>query len=188
MSNRGLYGSSFHSGNALSAGFLCNALLEFNLNGKTYFTSGLSFERKGQSDEISFRNESAELLGTSNVYFNLDYLVLPLNFGYRFGNNNMFKIYGGPYAATIISQRIKSNNDFGFEYDTDISDAYKPFDFGVNAGCGIIFPINQKTSFNMNLNHNLGLIYIHKSNSAETKTYSTSLTLGLSYSLNKESN
>lgn len=82
--------------------------------------------------EVTYRNAFVD--GTA--LFKLDYLELPLLLVVNVTNN--FNIHVGPYAAVLISGKVKNDSNVGaFNFEDNINvDDYNRLDAGIAAGVG----------------------------------------------------
>lgn len=123
-----------------------------NYEAKT-ITRNRPFDNLGQNN-IPDANDPAFMLDDVDVRYTLRYVTVPANVRYYFGQNKNFYVNGGPYAGIFIGESVKVNGD---KIDTDESDIYKTFDFGVNLGLGVRVLQNEKHNIDIEIRDNLGL-------------------------------
>lgn len=120
-----------------------NMKIGFNVGvyNRTQFTDNI-----GIQPELLFTQKGSELhydggifTGSGKYKFNLNYLELPVLFVANFGN---FNIHLGPYAALLISAKIKDEDDDGDIQDIEELDRddFNTFDAGLAGGIGFDFP------------------------------------------------
>jgi hypothetical protein len=117
----------------------------------------------------------------------LKYLELPFNFGYKYGVNENFAIYGkaGLWISYLLSCDTSNEKTWEYgEYDEqETKDDIKDLDFGLGLNIGCEF--SKKIQFNIGYELGLTNIYSTSSNDGETDLVSDiknrSLTLSIAY-------
>jgi hypothetical protein len=122
-------GESTNEFSKMIAGLNLGATADINLNDNFYFQPGLSYSGKG------FRLKRSVDFLNIDATTTLNYLEVPLNFGYKAGS---FHIFAGPYVAFALSGKIKVGDEsekikFG---NNEEEDYLKGTDVGLNVGLG----------------------------------------------------
>lgn len=162
-------GESFSDDTKIKAGFHVGATADFSLGENLFVQPALLFSTKG------FKLESGSTKGTINI----NYLEIPVNVGYKFGD---FHVFAGPYLAFAISGETKIETN-GVEVKTDIefgsdeeNDDYKSTDFGVNVGLGYQF-----SNFVISAQYGLGLSNILPGGDSDNSTKNAVIGISLGY-------
>lgn len=171
---------SWNSGNSLKgnyshlSGSHAGLIFGYRLDKTVSLQTGFQFQQKGYSfSDSSFVNHRY------SVYHNvagrkvdsqvtLDYLTIPLNLSFSFGNKFAFYFDFGMYADLLLNARCTgtvTNEYFGgssYRHERQtLNDAvegyYKSADFGVSTGLGFLFPVTEKIKFDMGLHYARGL-------------------------------
>jgi hypothetical protein len=156
--------------------------------------TGFQFQQKGYafSDSSFFNHRYAtdiKRLGRRvDTHVNFDYLTIPVNLNFSFGNRISWYFELGTYAdfmlnASCIGTTIyeyRNGSSYRLEKHT-LRDAaegyYKTLDWGYSAGLGIQFPISGNTKLDIGMHYQRGLKNVLKNpNENEFKGYYDDLT------------
>jgi len=160
---------------------------EYLINSQVAIKSGLSFERKGSKAALLFTDTNGIPLGTVDVNYNYDYLILPVLGTFSTKGNVKVFFNAGTYFGYLLSQK----NMYGAynstpEKTVDNSDKTKRIDFGLTFGTGVSIPFGTNIIFDIGLKPNLGLINARKddnNNSSSVKINSFGLSIGFKYNI-----
>lgn len=152
-----------------SAGFQTDIML----SEKTYFRTGLFFERKGyslsdSSDSYHRYHEGLEPLYKVNTRIKTDYILIPAQLVLRLGNNENFFFAVGPYMALKLNSRCTGEaylvrRDQGFYYYDriivydDLGALIRNDDFGWLLGGGVTLPFFEKYSLELEIQYQKGI-------------------------------
>lgn len=144
--------------------FMAGITLEVPVSEKLSFYTSVNYEAKTVSRDLPFDDngqsnipdpgDPAFMQGDVDVKYTLHYITVPVNIRYYFGANKNFYVNGGPYVGIFAGESVTFNGD---RLDTDESDIYKTFDFGVNLGLGMRVLQTAQHNLDIELRDNLGL-------------------------------
>lgn len=163
--------SSSKPGNySTNLGSTTGLVFDYRLDNTVSLQTGILFERKGYALSDSslyyhrFASDSKYKRNSIDSNTDIDYLTIPLNFKFSFGDPVTFYFDFGIYTGfkvnalchgTAITKYISSSS-YSIE-KININDAvegyYKDVDFGYQTGMGFQFP------FRKNLKFDLGIVY-----------------------------
>ncbi|MBN2173859.1 MAG: PorT family protein [Bacteroidales bacterium] len=158
---------------------------EYALNNLLSIRSGVTYEAKGAKANVTYTDVNGNTTGNGKFEERFNYLNFPLMLRYKVGKKVKCFINTGPYIAVLLKEitRAEAFGDFrGFESNN--SDLYKKIDFGITAGIGAIFPLNDKISISTEIRDNFGLANLSKQEIADggsIKINNASLLVGLAY-------
>ena len=125
LSNNSYSGYNETSVNNSKAGFQAGIVADYSINEKFSILPEFVFTQLGSKG--------------SKSYLRLNYLQLPVNYAYKFNIGNFSKlfVFAGPYIGLGLTAKLKTEegNFLDVKFGST-EDAYKPFDFGFNAGIG----------------------------------------------------
>jgi opacity protein-like surface antigen len=127
-------------------GFHVGGFAEFKLSEKFAIQPELLYSAQGAKIEESFEDESFE------SKLSLGYLNIPVMAKFYVAEG--FSLEAGPQIGFLLSAKSKWEETFEGETvsgDTDVKDAYKSIDFGVNFGAGYNFTENLSAGVRYNL-------------------------------------
>ena len=137
--------------------FLIGASFEYYLYESLSLKTNLNYERKSFNTKIpEFDDIGFPTGGEVKITTNFDYLTLPIMAEYEFGNSKKFFVNGGPFLGFLLSTKSKADN-FPY-YDSTLLN--KKIDIGLSFGIGTKIYLNDRSSLNIELRENLGLINI----------------------------
>ena len=136
-------GGNFASLNGFSDGKMklgvnAGPVMQINLAKLFFIQPELLYSLKG--------TQSATTRSGYNTRINLNYLNLPVLFGFRAAQN--FAIRLGPEIGHLLSAKTKVNDS-----TADLTDLYKDFDFGADAGLSLSF---NKIVLDLTYNYGFG--------------------------------
>ncbi|MDD2303475.1 MAG: porin family protein [Prolixibacteraceae bacterium] len=163
--------SSSKPGNySTNLGSTAGLAFDYRLDNTVSLQTGILFERKGYALSDSslyyhrFASDSKYKRNSIDTNIDIDYLTIPLNFKFSFGDPVTFYFDFGVYTGfkvnalchgTTITKYISSSS-YSIE-KININDAvegyYKDVDFGYQTGMGVQFP------FRKNMKFDLGFVY-----------------------------
>ena len=121
----------------MKVGINAGPAIQINLAKMFFIQSELLYSLKGARSESSQTSNDATL--------NLNYINLPLLFGYKAGQN--FSIKLGPEIGHLLSAKSKMDGT-----TTDYSEFYRDFDFGADLGVAYTF---KKLAIDLRYNYGL---------------------------------
>ena len=155
--------SYFGGGDSLEPknGFQAGLYLEGRLTGLLGMRTELLYTRKGAKEKAQAVDENGQPQGEITVFFNADYIQIPLLFTLDFTSRPVKvkpQIFAGPYLAGKISSKLKvegtPSNPYLPEGETDL--VMENVDFGLVFGFGVEFkagshPILAQVRFDLGL-------------------------------------
>lgn len=162
-------------------GFTGGLYINYNINKRLSIKSGIVYERKGFRDSFNATLANGSSAGVFETGNNLDYLVMPLLIRANYGNNINFFVNGGPYLGYLANQQ---SIDMYLPLSGKITGGIlteKKIDFGISAGMGFAFPINDLLSISFEARNNLALISLV--DGGKISNNSTNFILGITYHL-----
>jgi hypothetical protein len=159
--------------------------LEYLLNSNFSLKSGLVYERKGWTNEITHVNGHYQPIGTQDHTAHFDYLTIPVMVSYSTKGTVRFYVNGGTYFGFLLSNTI-TLGEFGDspEETIDVKEETKTFDFGLSFGCGLFLPIGERFAFDFGLRDNLGLLDTFKpENDGKARMNTIGIVASLNYRL-----
>lgn len=154
----------------------------FNLggSGEYYFSDRwgikgkLIFDQKGWGNGYMYNEDTDESFTTD---YNLNYLSIPVMANWHFGSTRKWYLNFGAYAGVLLSAETK-------EGGIDVKEAFNSVDFGLAAGIGYKFPINDNTKLYIEYDEQYGLSNIFKNNEGTSAQNSrSSFNLGVLFTL-----
>lgn len=144
--------------------------------------TAIGYERKGAKSFVEITSSTADPVGETTIYTNLDYLTVPVlaRFTTHAGKVNLF-FNAGPHAAFLLKSvsGIKEFQSMPAEsYDNTSSS--KRLDLGLSTGLGLSLPIGEKVALSFEVRNNLGLI-----NNNTVKNNSINFLFGISRKVGK---
>jgi len=125
-------------------GFLAD--LPFSLNSKLFFQPGVIFYHKGRKFSRIFDPSTSTITQQNSTQY-INYIDVPLNLVYKFGNKVKFIIGAGPYASFFYNgkETLQIFTQNGITQDEENKDVpvgknagqYRIFNFGLNGLAGI---------------------------------------------------
>ena len=143
-------------------GYGAGAAFQYNFSKMISFRTGIMYERKGASADITFTDNSGNVTGKTVVRDNFNYLVVPLMLRVTFGGNTNFYLNAGPYAGILLKRvwkyKDKITLPFGGELEAvDLTDDTEDSEFGIAAGIGVSTLYSEKIVLSFEIRDNKGL-------------------------------
>lgn len=125
----------------------------------------------GLDTKLSFEGEKTDLNNT-NWIKNVNYLRIPLKAIYNFGTSDNIvrpKVFAGPSFGFLLGGKTKFETP-----DKDITvykskELYKSFDFGITAGAGLTYGLNENTWLDADLTYFNGITGVVKDTHARNR-------------------
>ncbi|MDT0557205.1 porin family protein [Ichthyenterobacterium sp. W332] len=155
-----LRGNPVAEENKAALDILFGASFELPLKDRLSLKMDINFESKRVTNEFSNLGGFDPLLETSSLSLSLNYVAIPVMLKYRFGKDQRFFVNGGPYYAAF--RNVKTKVDGNTVDDNESDSLFQNSDFGISAGIGMSFPVNDNSTINLELRNNLGLNNISK--------------------------
>jgi hypothetical protein len=167
--------------------FNLGAFYEIKLNNILYLQPGISYIRKG--GKVTFTEYDAN--SNYDLYdgtIKSDYINVPVNIRFKFGNKNKFLLDAGFYGAYCLKTSFETGGQTStWKRGTD----YKSCDLGLNLGAGFQFsnfqitgacyygltdtdPTSYTTSYNTTFCLNFAYVFGHTSSTPSQRTSSPS--------------
>jgi hypothetical protein len=168
--------------------FMVGISLDYYLTEKFSIKANLSYDRKTYEYDIktiSSLEFDPNISGAIDIRATATfaYITLPLMLKYDFKKENGFFVNAGPYAGLLLDMRVKAKVSGYPEENFNYTNNYNSYDFGISAGIGKSFKINEKNDIVIEIRDNLGLIplNIYTSENGVTKINSINLIAGWSF-------
>ncbi|KAF2340933.1 porin family protein [Flavobacterium tistrianum] len=168
--------------------YLFGVSSQYQINESLSLRADLNYDRKTQTSKGEGTYTSDTPYNRYSIkatnYFN--YITLPIMLKFNFTRNKSFYINGGPYFGYLLKSGWKyetsgiQNSNENLE-DTKYS---KSMDFGISAGFGKEFKLNDNHNIYIELRENLGLTDIAKypiRSDGSMKTNSLNLIAGFTF-------
>ncbi|WP_337966680.1 porin family protein [uncultured Flavobacterium sp.] len=128
---------------------------DLNYDRKTQFTKGTSSSWYTPDNPMP----PADAIYNFKSVTYLNYITLPIMLKFSFTHNKSFYINGGPYLGYLIKSGMTFESSRKQTPDEDLENTKyrKSLDFGISAGFGKEFKLNDKHSIYVELRENLGL-------------------------------
>ncbi|MDQ6529943.1 porin family protein [Flavobacterium sp. LHD-85] len=146
--------------------YLFGVSLLYKLNESLSLKADLDYDRKtqvskGEVNYISDISYNRYSIKTTNY---LNYITLPIMLKFSFTHNKSFYINGGPYLGYLLKSGWKYETSGMQNSDENLEDTKyrKSMDFGLSAGFGKEFKLNDNHNIYIELRENLGLTDISK--------------------------
>lgn len=158
---------------------------QYNIDKIFSVKTAISYDIKGAEESVVLVDQYGIMDPALMFHINLNYLTLPVLVKASFGKKIKFFINAGPYLSVLL----KEENKFPYAYPwTDMTNSYKPIDFGIQAGLGISIPIKKRFDITLEDRTSIGLIDIRKNSipaDGHFKTFSSALFFGFNYKFGK---
>ena len=143
--------------------------IRYLINQKFSFETGISYEAKGASDNIIFTEEK--------IYYNCNYLTLPMLASVYFGEKTKFGANLGPYFSYLISYSVH------YYFPPPPNN----IDLGIILGLYSKIKLTEKILINLEIRNSLGFLgpkYYGGGYAINWKNQTHTLLLGLEYLIN----
>jgi len=172
--------------------YLFGASFQYQIKENLSLKVDINFERKSQITKFTTELIYSSPISIPEIYHvrinsYRNYVVLPIMIKYNFTRNKNFYINGGPFLGYLIKAGLKTSgiNAPGINTDdTDNTKYYKSLDYGLSAGVGKEFKLNNNHQIYIELRENLGLANTSKNEgiyNAIIKTNSLNLIVGYTF-------
>ena len=149
--------------------------------------TGVGFEHKGSVVKFETTDFNAVVTGKANIYYNLDYLTMPILIRASFGKKIKYYFNAGFYYSYLLAAGSTTNNSNNLpNYKENHKSITKSSDVGASIGGGIRIKIAPKWTMPIEIRSNHGFLNISKPpviNNGSIRTNATNLIVGLSYEL-----
>ena len=160
---------------------------QYNFNKGIGLRTGVSYQRKGSSAEITLTDINGSTLAKGAALNTLEYLVVPVMVRAGFGQSVRFFANVGPYAGYLLKGTSRIKDVEGFDDDT--TEGLEQWDLGVCAGLGVDMNAGARLQLSAELRQAMGLVNVSKLplvDDGSILTRGTTLFLGIGYRLGKE--
>lgn len=175
-----------------NVGYAAGITFQYNFTDHLSLRSGVSWDRKGSGSDITLVDPFGSTIKESKLYWDLDYLTIPLLVRYAFGAKTQFILNGGPYLGYLVQERDRIDRSSGFEgLEIDNTDQYGSIDLGVGGGIGVLIPVHERIRLSAEVRNNLGLVNISAAqlyNDGTIKTNSMVLLVGCMFAIGRSKN
>jgi hypothetical protein len=165
--------------------FSAGLFLQYNLSENFSLRIDPTFDRKGyQYKDVTFTDNSGNMLGTGKLYGHLDYITIPVLFKASVGNKVKYFVNAGPSIGLLLSETFIYDNPYGNgNQKTHNTNQYKKADAGITAGLGIAIPLGNAVALSFEVRNNVGLTNINKNSNANSAIHAntTSMLVGVAY-------
>lgn len=182
-----LRGNTFLDGTDAQVNAAYGVGFQYNFNKGIGLRTGVSYQRKGSSAEITLTDINGSTLAKGTALNTLEYLVVPVMVRAGFGRSVRFSANVGPYAGYLLkgTSRIKGVDGF----DDDTTEGLERWDLGICAGLGIGMNVGGHMLLSAELRQEMGLVNVSKLpvvDDGSILTRGTTLFVGVGYRLGKE--
>jgi hypothetical protein len=158
----------YYNNKDIRAGLHAGIFGNYSFSENVSLQAELNVDQKGSSTEVA-----------TNKY---DYVSVPVLFNYSLGKSWKtplhFNLYGGPYAAFLISAETEISTD-EINETVDMKDNSENTELGAIIGFGVKYPVKE-SSLLFNIRLGLGLTSFDKNN-ADPKNKYIGLSLGYEF-------
>lgn len=168
--------------------FMAGISLDYYIADKVSIKGNLSFDRKTYEydlEESYFQEFDPVISDPIDLKINatFKFITFALMLKYDFKKENGFFVNAGPYAGLLLEMKVKAKGSGYPEENFDYTENYKSYDFGISAGIGKSFKINDKNDIVIEIRDNFGLVplNVYTSPNGVTKINSINLIAGWSF-------
>lgn len=178
-----LRGNSWEANKVTKIGFSAGVGLQFLRKNNFSIGSNFLFERKGVKHRYeTFYYDPNEKVGNVESIFHFDYITFSPLIRYFPGRKTRFYTEFSPFAAYIIKAQQIINREYNNTRQiNERIDFYKRGDWGFKFGTGMTVPLCEKSSLNICLQYNLGLLSIQKDATDRTENRSVALLTSITF-------
>jgi hypothetical protein len=128
--------------------------LEYKLTEVIQLNVGLEYERKGGKTEVTFSDNTGNILSHDIIKINLNYLQIPLFATFK--TKGKVKVFGnaGLNTGILVNENFKNKTT----ESKSTTDNFKAIDLSVLLGGGLEFNMNDRLTFNFGPRFNIGII------------------------------
>ncbi len=157
----------------IKAGFNGAVSGEYYFSDRWGIKAKLVYDRKGWADGYLISDFNT----ITATDYKLNYVTIPVMANWHFGGNRNWYLNFGLYAGFLLNAKDS-------EFDTDLKDYFKGADFGLAAGIGYKFFINDNTKIYIEYAEQAGFIDIAKGNDGDAlKNSRTAFNVGVLFTL-----
>ncbi|UWY27948.1 PorT family protein [Flavobacterium sp. TR2] len=143
--------------------YLFGVSFQYKLNESLSLKADLDYDRKtqvskGEVNTLEIPNSRYNIKATNY----LNYITLPIMLKFSFTRNKSFYINGGPYLGYLLKSGWKYETSGQQDENLEDTKYRKSMDFGISAGFGKEFKLNDNHNIYIELRENLGLTDIAK--------------------------
>jgi len=139
-------------------GYAAGVALQYNFKKVFSLRTGAMFELKGATSEITFTDQSGNIIGKGEIKQDLGYLTIPLLLRATFGNKINFFVNGGPYWASLLTAKlIIEPVPANIDHEQDIKYQFETTEFGVSGGIGVSALFNELILISLEVRNNMGI-------------------------------
>lgn len=152
--------------------YLFGVSFQYALNESLSLKADLNYDRKTQTTKgttLDWYNSDTpiltpEITHTFKSTSYLNYITLPIMLKFSFTRNKSFYINGGPYLGYLLKSGMtfESSSEGSQDEDLENTKYRKSMEFGISAGFGKEFKLNDNHCIYIELRENLGLTDIAK--------------------------
>ncbi|OFY32366.1 MAG: hypothetical protein A2X01_15215 [Bacteroidetes bacterium GWF2_35_48] len=143
-------------------GFGSNITYDYQMDDHSVIVTGLGYIQRGFYTMIVFTNEFGKTIGDGKIYYNYDYIEIPIKIKYQFGDK--FKFYG--FLGIAPNYLIKSNYHIPAigntvpEHTENTTNDVAKIDFTGEIGLGISYDIDEKFKIGLDFSYNHGTMTV----------------------------
>lgn len=172
---------------AFNIGF--GAGLNFLLGERGLINVGVFYEKKGGRKEfdLEIRDQNNVPIGDADAKLasNFHYILIPVQYGFRFGERIQFEAGLGMYGGILLKQEEKSEVG-SYKTENEDTDGYKSLDFGASFSFSALLPLHESIRLKIGVSDYLGLVNVSDRNiidNGSIKHNSIGVMLGLNFKL-----
>jgi hypothetical protein len=155
-----------------NAGFHAGVSGNYSFSDLKSIGASLVFERKGAVDRVH------------DINTNLNYISLPIYINWVTGKEPRIFFTTGIYVSRLISAQRRGEQNIDGQITSvkeKISDEFRPFDFGVNLGTGLMIRLYDDIDFKVKIGGTAGLMKISNMPGYSPRNYNFNISLGYIY-------
>lgn len=143
-------------------GYAAGTTFHYNFSKLFSLLTGIMYERKGASSDITFADNTGTIIGKTKLRDNFDYLVVPLLLRVTTANKVNFNINAGPYLGILLKRQWKYKDKVISPNGTpltepDLTDETEKSEIGIAGGIGITTRLSEKVDLSLQLRDYKGL-------------------------------
>jgi hypothetical protein len=155
-----------------NAGFHAGVSGNYSFSELKSIGASLVFDRKGAVDRVH------------DINTNLNYISLPLYINWVTGKEPRLFFTTGLYVSRLISAQRRGEQNIDGQItavNERITDEFRPFDFGINLGTGLMIRLYDDIDFKVNIGGTAGLLKISNMPGYSPRNYNLNISLGYVY-------
>jgi hypothetical protein len=143
-------------------GFAAGITFRYKFSEIASLCSGLSYELKGSSSDVTFTDVNGNITGRTTIKDNYNYLVVPLMLRMAYGKKLNIYTNLGPYLGILLKRKLVFENAIYLSNgeivkSIDATDDTEPVEFGVSLGIGFSTALNEKMILSFEVRDNKGI-------------------------------